>query len=210
MYPPATLILLQAVVGGKSGIADMETLVLITDELLHGKSITHCFFPQSSSHWCCCCCCSRKFASTAHAHSVLPFEAKMWNLLSDPGGFSSLFLLRPGLFLPAEERMAKEAAATAAREAAEASLGATEEEREAAMLEELKALDEKYAAKATAGTAGADDDAKLKAAASKAAADKAAVEIAEAIAEENRVKEEAAKLEELMRQLDMSSDEEDD
>jgi hypothetical protein len=193
----------QAVVGGKSGIADMETLVLITDELLHGKKrnsfISLVPNPLTS------------LASMARCFN----SQRVWcplgncNLISRRSPFPATAFFSPPSFLP-EERMAKEAAATATREAAEAAIGATEEEREAAMLEELKALDAKYAAKAMEGMEGADEEAKMKAAASAAAAEKANAEIAEAKAEEDRVKAEAAKLEELMRQLDMSSDEEDD
>eukprot|EP00729_Bicosta_minor_P014230 gene14230-29174_t len=118
---------------------------------------------------------------------------------------STLTPITPELL--AAEREAREEAAQEAREAKEASLSATTEEREAAMQEELKKLDEKYA-NSTPGDTSAGDA--LAEEASKQAAAAANKEIEEAKAEEEKLKAEAARLEELMRQLDMSDEDDSD
>ena len=117
---------------------------------------------------------------------------------------STLTPITPELL--AAEREAREEAAQEAREAKEASLSATTEEREAAMQEELKKLDEKYA-NSTPDTSAGDA---LAEEASKQAAAAANKEIEEAKAEEEKLKAEAARLEELMRQLDMSDEDDSD
>jgi hypothetical protein len=106
--------------------------------------------------------------------------------------------------LLAAERKAKEEAAAVAREKREAELaaqlGASDGDAEAA----LKALEEKYANSDTP------IEAEGKSAESIAMEQKVAAELAEAKAEEDKIKAEAARLEELMRQLDMDSDEDED
>lgn len=109
--------------------------------------------------------------------------------------------------LLAAERQAREEWAEEARAEKERLVNASEEEREAAVQANLAALDEKYASKGETKDTAAEEAA---AAASAEAAAAAAAEIQEAKAEEDKLKAEAARLEELMRQLDMSSDEEDD
>eukprot|EP00039_Didymoeca_costata_P018093 m.332089 g.332089 ORF g.332089 m.332089 type:complete len:236 (+) comp16875_c0_seq1:69-776(+) len=103
--------------------------------------------------------------------------------------------------LLAAERKEREEAAQKEREAREAEIAAQAEEMEKEELEKLKASDDKPAA-----AEGTDEEAELAAKARAAAAAKAAEEIAKAKEEEDKLRAEAARLEELMRQLDMSDD----
>eukprot|EP00036_Acanthoecidae_sp_10tr_P008194 CAMPEP_0182928010 /NCGR_PEP_ID=MMETSP0105_2-20130417/14942_1 /TAXON_ID=81532 ORGANISM="Acanthoeca-like sp., Strain 10tr" /NCGR_SAMPLE_ID=MMETSP0105_2 /ASSEMBLY_ACC=CAM_ASM_000205 /LENGTH=242 /DNA_ID=CAMNT_0025065997 /DNA_START=31 /DNA_END=759 /DNA_ORIENTATION=- len=114
--------------------------------------------------------------------------------------------------LLAKEREEKEKAAEEDRKAKEAVLEKAKAAIEAEERAKLDALDDKarQLAVADSGDAGASEEDKLAAAARAAAEAKIKEENDALLEEENRLKAEAARLEELMRQLDMSDDDDDD
>lgn len=117
----------------------------------------------------------------------------------------TLTLITPELL--AKEKADREAALAAASEQAEKERLAFQKEMEAELTEELSANKAELDAAPT--LEGEDDTAKAKRIAAEKAEAKAAEEREASRAEEDKLKAEAARLEELMRQLDMSSDEED-
>lgn len=137
--------------------------------------------------------------------------------------------------LLAKEREEKEQEIEADRKRKEAELQAAQAEIEAEERAKLEALGEKEKAVATASSSGDSEEEKMKSAAAAAAAvrsgpflrrtyhanltpvapapnlqAKIKEETEALLAEENRLKAEAARLEELMRQLDMSDDDDDE
>jgi hypothetical protein len=110
----------------------------------------------------------------------------------------------------AKERADAEAEAEQDRLQMEAAINGDVAELERIEREKLEALDEKYRLKALEGASGDTEAEKMQAAASAAAAAKANEEIAEAKAAEEAIKAQAAELERLMRELDMSDDEDED
>eukprot|EP00037_Helgoeca_nana_P002014 m.31227 g.31227 ORF g.31227 m.31227 type:complete len:245 (-) comp12298_c0_seq1:1535-2269(-) len=116
--------------------------------------------------------------------------------------------------LLAKERAEKDTEIEESRKQKEANLEAAKSDIEAEERAKLDKLSEKERAQAMAsaasGEAGQSEEDKMAAAASAAAAAKMKEENAALLAEENRLKAEAARLEELMRQLDMSDDDDDE
>jgi len=110
----------------------------------------------------------------------------------------------------AAERAEKEAAAERDRLELEAAINGDTAALEKIEMDKLEALDEKYRKKALEAAEGDTEAEKMQSAASAAAAESAAKEIDEARAAEDEIKKQAAELERLMAELDMTDDEDED